>query len=194
MKKIIVLLLMILLCSSVFATNFCQVESLIHEKKVNFDLVNQGSVDLTAFDRACLIETSKRSGAFPLVINLFTGCGIGSFVQGDTFGGVMGLVLDVVGTSLSAWGSTQVMVKRSEKQYDHNGNVITYSSPSFTDYLPLIIGAGTLLGSRIFQIIRPLTYASSYNKKIKSALEGVAIVPVATKSGTGVSVVANVKL
>lgn len=162
-------------------------------KKVNFDLVKQWSVDLTAFDRACLIETSKRSGAFPLVINLFTGCGIGSFVQGDTFGGVMGLVLDFVGTSLSAWGATEVMIKSSQRQHDKQGNVISSSSPSFLDYLPLILGAGTLLGSRIFQIVRPLTYANDYNKKFKSALEGVAIVPVATKSGTGVSVVANVK-
>lgn len=118
-----------------------------------------------------MIETSKRSGAFPLVINLFTGYGIGSFVQGDTFCGVMGLVLDFVGTSLSAWGATEVMIKSSQRQHDKQGNVISSSSPSFLDYLPLILGAGTLLGSRIFQIVRPLTYANDYNKKIKSALE-----------------------
>ena len=100
-------------------------------------------------DRAFLrYEIEKVDPWGPFVLNLLLGLGIGSFVQGDTTGGLLVAGGEVVGIGLVIAGA---------------GNPEGGSA--------LAIGGVALLGAaRIAGLIFPFTYANSFNENLRRDL------------------------
>ncbi len=126
---------------------------------------------------ACLLfseeEQKEKKIALPIVLNLVPGLGIGSFTQGDTLGGVICLVGDLVGGGLIAFGvfgtfgylaMETVTLTMYEGKWDMEKarNMI-------------LIGLPIFMATKVFGILRPIWYGVSYNKKLRE--ERVSILP-----------------
>ena len=108
-------------------------------------------------DRAFLqYEIQKVDPWGPFVINLLLGAGIGSFVQGDTTGGLIVLGGEVVGIGLVIAGVT------SSDPYS--------GSDSGGGSGLIIVGAAALGVARILGLIFPFTYANAANEKLRMDL------------------------
>ena len=105
-------------------------------------------------DRAFLqYEIQKVDPWGPFVINLLLGAGIGSFVQGDTTGGLIVLGGEVAGVGLIVAGA---LAARDAYGGGSSG---------------LIIVGGAALGvARILGLIFPFTYANAANEKLRRDL------------------------
>lgn len=110
----------------------------------------------------------KMGPVLPVIFNLVPGFGIGSFAQGDTVGGLIGLGLDVCAGLCLAVG---VINYSSEANYmDYANPDPSFTLPRLQLYTGLIIAGGVIAGlNRIFGIIKPIWYSADYNKKLVSA-------------------------
>ncbi len=105
------------------------------------DEILKRSVNLTNNQKLFLLSDKKSKPALPFVLNLMAGFGIGSWVQGDETGGVIGTVGGVLGLGMM------------------------YTSDSSKP-----AGAAVFLVSWIADLILPWTYASRYNSDLRYAL------------------------
>ena len=153
----------------------------------NFLQIQQESLTLTNTQKLTLYGLNENKFGTPLALNLLLGFGIGSFVQSDIVGGVIGLLGDVTGYfvlityfvkigNASNWLnsrtnelSKQILAdpirasRLKEIQAEYNKKI--------SDALPLIgISAGILAVSKVIEIIMPITYSPRYNNKLKEAL------------------------
>ena len=113
----------------------------------------------------------EESPTVPFVVNLLVGAGIGSFIQGDTKGGLNALISDIVGIGLYSVGYVQVYSAALDNDISSAGSTL------------VLLGAGVLLGSKIYQCTRPFSYSKAYNNRLHSALQGKAdvfVTPVVT--------------
>ena len=101
-----------------------------------------------------------RGGAFAL--NFFLGFGIGSFVQGDKTGGIIGLVGDAIGVSLIYYGMLSAFANIFSMH--SNDNRSSYSGFLFA-------GSFIYIGSRVFQLIRPWVYEYPENLAIEPSID-----------------------
>jgi hypothetical protein len=149
---------LVLFCGFVLLSNCLFGQELFSNYPVNYYGGNAfSSYPLTlspfADSKADKAENDKLTA---FVLNLFLGAGIGSFVQGDTLGGVVGLCGELGGLGFFVAG----IIPKAE-EVDHSGYSTTeYSFPNihFT-----YIGLGILIGTRIFELVRPFTYANSFS-------------------------------
>jgi hypothetical protein len=182
MKKIAVI--MVLLCligCSLFADDFTSCLNLIDKKLSDSTVatVQQFSVNLTDAQKYSLYESKKANGTLPFVLNLLLGCGIGSYVQGDTLGGTISLCADLGGYAIAIGGYLKAV---NDVAAGGDSNKAATSAASY-----MIVGYSVLVANKIFTCIRPFTYASDYNKKLSNALYGgvtsVAMIPTIDKNG-----------
>ncbi|MBI4977284.1 MAG: P13 family porin [Spirochaetes bacterium] len=176
------------------------------------DQISKLSLELTESQKLQAAIRNRKDIVIPFVLNSFVGFGVGSFVQQDNFGGILGLTCDVTGivgiaSGVFVWilGTYYYNIARIQytsygdqtniyKSYDSNGihfsddhfiravSNAMYTSAEYNQYslltsftMPLVItGAVLLVGSKIFQMIRPVVFAEDYNKKLGESL-GVLI-------------------
>ena len=180
MKKIIILSLLFVLVapiSTLFAvdnnrTSYSEAIMILNSSKnlssTQFNLINDLSSDLSPMERTMLFESNKQSPAIPFVVNLLVGFGIGSFVQGDSTGGNISLVGDLVSIALVYTGYAQAL--------NAAFNSASYDGTEGAGMM--LIGGIGLLATRVFELIRPFSFASDYNQKLSSALMSVSMIPV----------------
>lgn len=178
-KKVIVLLaLLCLFACSLFADDFTSCLNLI-DKKLNASTVaevQKYSANLSESQKYSIYESKKSSGTIPFVVNFFLGCGIGSYIQGDVLGGTISLCGDVGGYALIVGG----YVSAAASAVSNSSSGLAGGSAA------VIAGGAILLANRIFTCIRPFTYASSYNKRLSTALyasTSFAMVPSINEKG-----------
>ena len=103
-----------------------------------------------------------------LLLNLVVGLGIGSSYQGDNLGGWVGLIGEGLGYILWIGGALNPIVG-SETQTTGSGRWETTVEVPTVSINPITyVGIALWGGTKIFEIIRPLTYANNFK---------VAIVP-----------------
>jgi len=149
MKKWLVMAMLVTLSTSLAFSqekknddDFLTVQVLINQDlDDNFKLIQSKADNLSSTQRLFIYDDKSKSGTLPFILNLFLGFGIGSWVQNDITGGLIGTLGMVPGVVLMA------------------------ASPD-TEAL----GALLILGSWITDLIRPWTFSSSYNTKLKEAL------------------------
>jgi hypothetical protein len=157
MKKIVIFCGLVLVGTCLFGQNF----SLNYPINYfgNNDFSNY-SLTLSPFaDRKVTRAVDDKWPAF--ILNLVLGAGIGSFVQGDTLGGVVGLCGEVGGVVLLVVG-----IIPEEKQVYRQGYYGGYYNTTEFSYPNIgfaYVGLGVLLGTRIFELVRPFTYANSFS-------------------------------
>jgi len=118
-------------------------------KKNKYEIQKESS-NLSLADREALFGKNKKRGAAGFVLLDFTvGFGLGSYIQGDVGFGVTQTILDGIG-----WGL--ILVSNSNED-----EIISEI---------MLLGALTIVTSRIMSWIFPFTFQASYNKKLKGAL------------------------
>lgn len=162
MKKTIAILLFILVLGSVFATdNYIKCSQLIDKKlkAQTVSLIQQYSKDLTDTEKYTLYKTNETNGLVPFTLNLLLGCGIGSFVQGDTTGGILTLAVELVDFIgyFSAYG--RALNATTQVEYDSAVSSMT-------------IWAVSLIVARVCECIEPFIYSNQYNKRLSNAIYG----------------------
>lgn len=148
MRLFSLIIFMLLISSSLFS----QVKELSSEKMItvmmliNDDLnknaskIKTLSTELELSEKLFIYQDKSKSSTLPFVLNLFVGFGIGSWVQGDAFGGFIGTVGGISGFALM-----------SSYEYKEIGTVI-------------------FLGTYLIDLFLPFAHTSSYNRKLKSAI------------------------
>ena len=157
------------------------------ELKKNFGSIRTEAQGLSFAEKNALFSKHKSESGISAAINFFIGYGIGSFVQKDTVNGVICLSADVIASGLYL-AATFVMVKdaliiainpssnvldRYKDAFNSSSNPleIAVSMLKANNTLGLFIAGGIIFGlSRIYGVIAPLVYGSSYNKKLEEAL------------------------
>jgi len=123
--------------------DFLNVQVLINQDlDGNFKLIQSKADKLSSSQRLYIYEDKSKSGTLPFILNLLLGFGIGSWVQGDLTGGLIGTIGGVTGVGMMLVEDTSIQN----------------------------IGAGILLASWVTDLILPWTFASSYNSTLKNAL------------------------
>ena len=175
MKKPIVLFCVILCSLSVAFASDSPVASISlmidSDLSGNFDTISKESENLSDYEKMTLYSMHEESPTVPFVVNLLVGAGIGSFIQGDMKGGLNALITDIVGIGLYSVGYVQMYSASLDGEISQPGSML------------VLLGAGVLLGSKIYQCTRPFAYSKDYNKQLHSALQGKAdvfITPVVT--------------
>jgi len=178
MKKFIVLLLAIFLLSvtSVFAqksqdSSYYQLEMMLNKSK-NLDdsqyyQISSMASGLSSAQRGTLFESHKKSPTVPFIVNFLVGFGIGSYIQGDAKGGTIALLGDLLSTGLIVGGYTVSLY-----------TIFTGMSGEMNVGEGLMTaGAIGLVATRLFESIRPFSFASNYNKKLSNTLMSFSMVP-----------------
>jgi hypothetical protein len=124
--------------------------------KKNLPIIQEEAQFLTEEQKFNLYIVNKKSPGIAFVCNFFLGAGIGSFIQGDTAGGLTALMGDVSGLTFILLAN----IFEVEREY-----YLNVPNP----YM-LIGGLSLLLGTRVFELIRPWVFTNSYNANLKKAL------------------------
>ncbi len=175
MKKRILVLVLMLLCLivAIFADDG-SVSSI--SGMIKSDLFkNQGKIqglsqNLTSTEKMALYSEYKKDQWVPFLVNFIVGAGIGSFIEGDTTGGVIALTGDIVGLGSVIIGATTYASSMYSYPYTYSTKGLGLAT----------FGYVVLIGSRIFEIIRPFTYTARYNSTLKQSLNylaGISFVP-----------------
>jgi len=126
--------------------------------KKNLPIIQEEAQFLTEEQKFNLYTVNKKSPGIAFVCNFFLGAGIGSFIQGDTAGGLTALIGDVSGLTF--------VLLADVFEVEREGYFTTYEPNPYM----LIGGLSLLLGTRVFELIRPWVFTNSYNANLKKAL------------------------
>lgn len=100
----------------------------------------------------------------PFLLNTIVGFGVGSYVQGDTTGGIIGTSGELVSLGLIIAGSVKTVMDTANLEVDGYG--VDPSDIPMTGTIITAVGSIALMGVRIFEMIRPF----SYEKKLATAM------------------------
>jgi hypothetical protein len=131
-------------------------------------------------------EAKPKKAALPIFLNLLPGLGIGSFVEGDPLGGGICLAGDLVGGGMAIGGLAYSFAAAVAAGVGAAmGQVLTlgYGTADTSGADPEIkkgmtvacIGCGVWAASKVFGIIRPITFANRYNRE--HGLSQMSLVP-----------------
>lgn len=184
MKKLFIIAAAAFICAGVFAydedtvaDSVARIGILMKDLDANMADIQKLALEIPYRERAALYKKGKKDALLAVGLNAFSffilippNLGIGSFIQHDTAGGLINL-----GTGLAGIGCI--------------GTAPFLTSGNVNAGITLFVTGGVLcLGSWIFGIVRPIVFASSYNKKLEDALllkTQVAIVPVIDSERAG---------
>lgn len=113
------------------------------------------------------LSEKPKNATLPVILNILPGFGLGSFIQGDLGGGFIGLGGEVVGVGLAGYGlSYAVAVGIGTIIANMLGSTdnSSMSQEMVTAGWCMLGGFAIYSGTKIFEIIRPLSFARKYNK------------------------------
>ncbi len=172
MKKVVLCVMFLLAMGFVFSQETesvaPRVRSLIQDDLFdNEELIKKESVNLTDAERLSIYNSFEEEPWASLALNFFLGYGIGSFVQGDTLGGVIGVSADLVGLGVTIAG----LIPMYELISDPDNTTYTSATDAYSEFIIYYaVGGAIILGSRIFQLVRPIAFTNSFNDDLKNAL------------------------
>jgi hypothetical protein len=117
-------------------------------------------------------EKPKKAG-WPVFLNIIPGFGVGSFSQKDSLGGSICLGGDLAGVGLITFGAVEVLVGTTGAITGGFFGALLGTKTDTTKEERMVsqgatlalIGSAVGLGTKIFGIIRPITYAHHYNNE-----------------------------
>ena len=134
---------------------------------------------LTVFSGSAFSESFfKKDATGPFLLNFLVGFGIGSYVQGDVTGGVIGTVGELAPLAIIL-GTTSKMANDLADPYITDNEALEISKKGLTVYT---ISAITLLGVRIFECVRPFTFENKVAESIGAKIVDYSSVLVLTNS------------
>jgi len=114
------------------------------------------------------LDTPKNA-TLPVILNILPGFGLGSFIQGDMGGGFIGLGGEVAGVGLFGYGLSYAIAAGLSTVIE---NILTLGAAGSGSTSQEVVTAGWCMvgglaiytGTKIFEIIRPISFARKYNK------------------------------
>ena len=192
-KRILVVLVLALLCTFfVFADAYKDANKYLRANlsDQNLQKVAELAPQLTQDQKEYLYKWNKVDTVMPFAMNLVLGFGSGSFSQGDDGMGILFLVLDTACTGI-------VIYDIVATGWDNFVNSISGKGDTTKELKASKIALIAAAGIRVWQSIRPFTYANRKNTKLKSALglDGttVAFAPIVTDEGMGIALSAKIR-
>lgn len=181
MKRILLIITIVLIAcaSTLFADDYKDVNRLIKSGYVKYDpeAIRRLSDGLSQSQKESIYTWNRVSVLEGVLFNSLLGFGSGSFKQGDNLHGIIFLCGDTICTGMIIWNFLKNSGENIHNELYGDGGV----SDDFSLALAGLIGA---LALRVWQTIRPIGYAKSYNSKLAYSLHldapQIAIVP---KSG-----------
>lgn len=126
--------------------------------KGNFSAIQTKASDLSSDQRYFIYTEKKKEPLIGFLLNFLIGLGIGSFVIGDSVGGMNQLIGELIGIGVSGLSAGI-------------GSAMGTSNPlAFVFALAALGGLVTLLVYRIGGWIRPFDYTKEYNNELQNAL------------------------
>ena len=193
-KRTLVLLLVALVCAgALFADAYKDVNRYINSglSDVNLQKVAELSPELTMDQKQSIYRWKKVPVVMPFAMNFVLGFGSGSFSQGDDGMGILFLAGDTLCTAVIIYDILSTGWENFVDSFSGRGGAARELNAA---KIALIAAAGL----RIWQGIRPFTYARTKNAKLKSALglDGatVAFAPILTEEGAGFILSAKIPL
>ena len=192
-KRLVIISLLILVCAAVvFADAYKDVNNYISRglSAENIAKIKELAPQLTQKQKNSIYEWKKVPTMFPFLSNTFLGFGSGSFSQGDSMHGIIFLVGDTICLGAVAYN----IIKNGWDNFISATGGKTKGSDDVTIAKIALFAAA---GLRVYQAIRPFTYAKDYNGKLEDALglnTTVALVPTFSKDGMGMMLSAKVNL
>lgn len=143
----------------------------------NLREISELSSGLSISEKEAIFETQSVNRLPAFLCNYFLGFGIGSFIQGDYEAGNKALIADIIGGSLCIGGilllSTDILnsfILIGSAIFQTPVNVFPEGLDMTLEVIMLSVGGCIILGSRIYQCIRPWSYGNSRNAALKNAL------------------------
>ena len=131
----------------------------------NMDEITAEALGLNQDQRYMLYSAHEEDPMIPFVLSLLVGMGVGSYVQGDLTGGLISTGLDLAGIAAVYVGYMMLATTILDDPYDS-----MYDMPVVE--MSLILGGVAVISfSRVFQLVRPFTYAERYNHDLRIALQ-----------------------
>jgi hypothetical protein len=189
-KKLLIISLFVIICAAfAFADAYKDVNNYINQglSDQNVIKIKELAPELTQQQKESIYRWRKVDTVFPFLENTFLGFGSGSFSQGDSTHGIIFLAGDTLCLGLVGYNIIS-------NGWENFINGITGKGGSKDDMTLAKIALIGALGLRVYQAIRPFTYAKNYNAKLKDAIgleTKVALVPT-SKDGVGMAVSAKV--
>ena len=209
MKKIICTFLGILLIGAAFCQeNEKPVNTENIKAKVNFLIdnglmKNQGDISTLSFQlddsqKMDLFSEYKKTPMKPILFNTLVGFGIGSYLDGDKLGGIVGTCLD--GAASTVWIIAAISYKNEMKRYENEyenylrlleayeeakttpsvpGKVnmnapskteVEDAKPKWTPQFHYVLPLIISVSARVYEGVRASSYVKKYNKTLASSL------------------------
>ena len=192
-KKILIVLALALLCTFlVFADAYNDANRYLKANlsDQNLHKVAELSPQLTQDQKEYLFRWNKVGTVMPFAMNLVLGFGSGSFSQGDDGMGILFLAADTLCTGAIIYDIVAT-------GWDNFINSISGKGGGAGELKIAKIALIAAAGMRVWQSIRPFTYAKKKNTKLKSALgldeTTVALAPIVTDDGMGLVLSAKIR-
>ncbi|MBO4394180.1 MAG: P13 family porin [Spirochaetales bacterium] len=193
-KKALIIMIVALLCAgALFADAYKDVNKYINSglSDKNLQMVAELSPQLTQEQKESIYRWKHVPVVMPFMMNTFLGFGSGSFNQGDDGMGILFLAGDTLCTGIIIYDIMATGWDNFIKEIGGKGGA---GSDLNAAKIALIAAAGL----RVWQAIRPFTYANSKNAKLKTALGldevSVAFAPMMTDDGMGFVLSAKIPL
>jgi len=143
----------------------------------NEEQIKTLATELTLEQKQFLFDRYEKPAISPFVMNLILGFGVGSYVQGDFLGGAIGTAGDIL-----IGGPFLLMCASSGDE----GEVHALFGLAY-------------VGLRVFQCVKPFSYAKKYNNRLTDALGfydlSYGVMPSVNRDGEfGVKFVCSLKL
>lgn len=192
-KKIFVAMLIALLCfGALFADAYKDASKYLKANlsDQNLQKVAELSPQLTQDQKEYLYKWNKVDTVMPFAMNLVLGFGSGSFSQGDDGMGILFLAADTLCTGA-------IIYDILATGWDNFINSITGKGGGAGELKIAGVALIAAAGMRVWQSIRPFTYANKKNTKLKGALgldgTSVALAPVISDDGMGLALTAKIR-
>ncbi|MDR1786262.1 MAG: P13 family porin [Spirochaetaceae bacterium] len=139
----------------------------------NYDQIAEESYNLTASEKMLLLDAHEKTAGLPFTANLLIGFGLGSYMQGDTTGGTIQLVGELVGVASMIAGSVvleagMIYTLADTVTGDYTEGPSSWAASSGSGLI--LAGYALTAALRIYGCISPFVFKARYNTKLKSAL------------------------
>jgi hypothetical protein len=133
----------------------------------NYDLLKMKIPELLDNEKMMIYDEKKKDAAVPFLVNFIVGFGIGSYIEGDPYGGTIQLIGSLAGLGTYVCGA--VLLTRAETSMN---SILLSGGSVYNSMIPgaIVMAAGALdmIGFGIFGWIRPWVFAGEYNSKLQS--------------------------
>lgn len=130
-------------------------------------------------------EAEPKKATLPVLLNILPGLGLGSFIQGDPLGGLVGLGGEVAGIGMAGYGLVFGYANLLGAIFTGMVGGDTSDSAKGME-LAVYVGIGGLVvwvGTKVFEIARPIVYARRFNQEHSLAALAFAPTLVADEKG-----------